>query len=197
LNDDIKEVCDRLTGEGFVAYAPDLYHGRLASTIEEAEVLGRQLDANAEDARADIAAAVDGLLGRVTIRDHGLGVIGFSLGAFYALQLSADDPERVRAVALFYGTGGVEFSRAKAAYMGHFAGMDPYEPAENVDWLENALKSAGHSVTFYLYEDVGHWFFEPGRPDAYDEEAARLAWDRTIAFLRRTLSPSPADLPAA
>jgi carboxymethylenebutenolidase len=187
LNDTIKEVCDRLAGEGFVAYAPDLYHGKLASTIAEAEALSDQLDAEA--ASADALSAVDHLWGRLQPRDRQLGVVGFSLGANFALTLSVDDPERVRAVVLFYGTGGGDFHRAKASYLCHFADTDPYEPAEGVEWLEATLKSAGRSAAFYRYQGVGHWFFERDRPDAYDEAAAGLAWDRTVDFLRRTLSP--------
>jgi carboxymethylenebutenolidase len=122
-------------------------------------------------------------------------VLGFSLGAYYALQLSGQDPERMRAVVLFYGTGEGDFDRVRAACMGHFAGNDPFEPAENVDWLENALRSSGRPVIFYRYEGVGHWFFEQDRPDAFDEPAARLAWDRTVDFLKRTLMPTAADRP--
>lgn len=183
LNDTMKDVCDRLAGEGFVAFAPDLYHGKVAVTIEEAERLSSELDD--EQARADIAGAVDLLSDRAT--PDRLGVIGFSLGAYYALGLSVDDPERVRAVVLFYGVGPGDFSRSKAAYMGHFAETDEYEPAANVEWLEAALNEAGRPVIFYRYEDVGHWFFEPDRPDAYDQPAAQLAWDRTVAFLRNRL----------
>lgn len=98
---------------------------------------------NAESAMADLAGAVDRLWARARPRERVIGVLGFSLGACYALRLSAEHLERVRAVALFYGTGGADFSRARAAYIGHFAGADPYEPAEGVDWLETALKSAG------------------------------------------------------
>jgi carboxymethylenebutenolidase len=117
-------------------------------------------------------------------------VAGFSLGAYFALQLSVDEPERVRAVALFYGTGDGDFNRAKASYLGHFAETDPYEPPEQVDWLERTLKSAGRPATFYRYAGVGHWFFEPDRPDAYSEAAARLAWERTVAFLMQALLPT-------
>jgi carboxymethylenebutenolidase len=188
LSDTIKDVCERFASEGFVAYAPDLYHGRLALTIEDAESLSSELDSDSEAVTADIAAAANQLWGRAQPRDRGIGVVGFSFGAYYALQLSCDDPERVRAVVLFYGTGDGDLSQAKATYMGHFAENDPYEPAESVDRLENDLRSSGRSATFHRYEGVGHWFFEPDRAEAYDEAAAKLAWERTVAFLSGTLS---------
>ena len=186
LSDTIKEVCDRLAGEGFVAFAPDLYHGKFAVTIEDAELLSSQLDP--ERAKADMAGAVDLLRQRASPGKSGIGVVGFSLGAYYGLELSTSDPEHVRAVVLFYGTGGADFSRSKAAYMGHFARTDPYEAAADVDRLEATLRAAGLPVTFYWYEGVGHWFFERDRPEAYNDEAAQLAWQRTVSFLKNTLS---------
>jgi carboxymethylenebutenolidase len=113
-------------------------------------------------------------------------VIGFSLGAYYALDLAAADPEHIRSVVLFYGSGGGDWSDSRAAYLGHFAGDDPFEPQANVEDLEASLMRAGRPVTFYRYPGTGHWFFEPDRPDAYDEAAANLAWDRTLAFLKRS-----------
>ena len=117
-----------------------------------------------------------------------LAVIGFSLGAYYALDLAATDPENIRSVVVFYGTGPVDFSRSKAAFLGHFAEKDEYEPQSNVDNLEAALQKAGRPVTLYQYHGTGHWFFEPDRIQAYNQEAADLAWERTLAFLKR---PSP------
>jgi carboxymethylenebutenolidase len=194
LSGAVKDFCDRLAGEGFTAFAPDLYHGRLAGTIAEAEALSGQLDAGT--AKAEIAAAVDWLWENVQSKDRGLGVVGFSLGAYYALQLSADDPERVRAVVLFYGTGDGDFARARAAYLGHFAATDPYESVQQVDWLEAELRSAGRPVEFYHYPATGHWFCEADRPEAYNEAAAQLAWERTLDFLKRALAPSAGDLAA-
>jgi carboxymethylenebutenolidase len=183
LNDTIKGVCDRLGKLGFVAYAPDLYHGELATTIADAEKLAHNLDD--ERAIADTQAAVNRLLESGADPAKGISVIGFSLGAYYALQLSGADPERVRAVVLFYGTGDGDFQKSQATYLAHFAENDPYEPAEARQWLEGTLKEANRPATFYLYEGVGHWFFEPDRSDAYDEAAAELAWERTIAFLNQ------------
>lgn len=189
LNDTIRQVCQRLADAGFVAYAPDLYHGRVAQTIAAAERLSSELEANSEAAKDEVATAVHALWEKAHPRAQGIGVVGFSLGAYYALQLSGSDPERVRAVALFYGCGDGDFAQARATYLGHFAENDPYEPAENVAWLEKELQANGRTATFYHYKGVGHWFCEPDRVDAYDETAATLAWERTLSFLRATLSP--------
>ena len=112
-----------------------------------------------------------------------LAVIGFSLGAYYALDLAAADPEHIRSVVIFYGTGGGDYSNSRAAYLGHFAEKDEFEPQSNVDNLEESLRRAGRPVTFHRYSGTGHWFFEPDRPQAYNQAAASLAWDRTLAFL--------------
>lgn len=185
LNDTMKAFCTRLANSGFVAFAPDLYHGKIADTIPDAEALGQALDANYLQAKAEIADATLFLKDRAGQIDRGLAVIGFSLGAFYALDLSTSAPEQIRSVVIYYGTGPGDFSSSKAAYLGHFAENDQYESQSNVDELEEALKLAGRPVTFYRYSDTGHWFCEPDRSQAYNQAAASLAWDRTLAFLRR------------
>jgi carboxymethylenebutenolidase len=189
LNDTIKSVCTRLAESGFVAFAPDLYHGKVADTIPDAEILGGALDANHLQAKAEIVEAARYLSERVGQAAGSLSVIGFSLGAYYALDLSAADPEHIDSVVIFYGTQGdffSDFSSSKAAYLGHFAENDQYESQSNVDNLEARLRSAGRPVTFHVYPGTGHWFFEPDRPDAYNQSAASLAWDRTLAFLKRS-----------
>lgn len=183
LNETMKAFCRRLAESGFVVFAPDLYHGKVADTIAEAEILGAALDANHLQAKAEIAQAALFINERAGQADRGLAVIGFSLGAYYALDLAAADPEHIRSVVLFYGSGPGDFSRSKADYLGHFAENDEFEPQSNIDDLEEALRRAGRPVTFYLYSGCGHWFFEPDR-SAYNQVAASLAWDRTLAFLK-------------
>jgi len=186
MNDTLKAFCTRLAKSGFVAFAPDLYHGRVADTITGAEALANALDARAPQARTEIAAASMFLTERAGQTGHGFAVIGFSLGAYYALDLAATHPEHIRSVILFYGTGGGDFSNSRAAYLGHFAEKDEYEPRSNVDALEEALRRAGRPVKFHRYSGTGHWFFEPDRLQAYNQAAARLAWERTLAFLKRS-----------
>ena len=184
LNDTFKAVCTRLAESGFVAFAPDLYHGKVADNIADAETLAKALGANHLQANAEIAEATQFLNERAGQAGRDLAVIGFSLGANYALNFSVADPEHICSVVLFYGTGGDDFSTSRAAYLGHFAEQDEYESQSDADALEESLKHAGRPVTFYRYSGTGHWFFEPDRSDAYNRAAATLAWERTLTFLR-------------
>jgi carboxymethylenebutenolidase len=183
LNETTKTVCTRLAKAGFVAFAPDLYRGQVTDDISEAERLAGELFEDLERARADVTAAADFLAGRAGTDNGDLAIVGFSLGAFFALDLSVADP-RVRSVVVFYGTRPGDYGEAGAAYLGHFAETDPFEPPENIAELAAALEAAGRPATFHHYDGTSHWFFEPDRSDAYDEAAARLAWERTLAFLR-------------
>jgi len=186
LTEFFKQICDRLAGEGFLAYAPDLYSGATAKTIEQAESLSSKLDRKAADRK--VVEAVDYLRSDPRLSGDRIGVIGFSLGALFALTLACNRPDTVSAVVLFYGTGTGEFDKAKAAFMGHFADNDSYEPTEEVSSLEESLVAAGREVTFYTYAGKKHWFFEENVPTAYDSDAAKLAWERTVAFLRTQLT---------
>ena len=183
LNDTIKSYCTRLADAGFVAFAPDLYHGKIANTIPDAKALASALGANHAQAGAEIAEAVTFLNDRPGVGE-GLAVLGFSLGAAYALDLAAADPDHIRSVVLSYGIGEADHSKSRAAYLGHWAEKDEFEPREGVDELEDLLKKAGRPVTFHHYSGVGHWFAEPDRTDAYNKPAADLAWERTLAFLK-------------
>ncbi len=186
LNDFFKQVCDRLAREGFVALAPDLYHGNIATTIEEAQRLSKERDD--KQALADMLAAVTYLRQHPAVQGQGIGCVGFSMGAWSAFELSCVCPLDIVAVAAFYGSGPeADYSAARAVYQGHFAVGDEWEEDEYVNQLETRLREAGREVTFYRYSGVGHWFMEENRPDVYNAEAARLAWQRTLDFLHSAL----------
>ncbi len=187
LNDTLKAFCTRLAESGFVAFAPDLYHGRVTDQIPDAETLSGALFKNLDRPRADAAEAATYLSGLAVPNDQGLAVIGFSLGAFFALDLSVSAPEGIRSVVVFYGTRPGDYSGSQAAYLGHFAEQDPFEPQANLDDLQESLKGAGRPATFYRYSGTGHWFFEPDRLDAFNQAAADLAWERTLAFLKHAI----------
>jgi carboxymethylenebutenolidase len=191
LTQPFQQICDRLALAGFVALAPDLYHGKTATTVEEAKALAAALNQDEERARGDIAGAVQ------VLRQHHanklangrgkLALVGFSLGGAYAFDTSVRMSEEIAAVVTFYATyPGLDYGRAKAAYLCHFAEDDPFEPAESVTEMKQDLQAAGRPVTCFTYPGTKHWFFEENRPE-YDPEAARVAWERTIAFLHQQL----------
>ncbi len=187
LNRFFRAVSERLAQQGFVVLAPDLYHGNIATTIEEAERLAGEV-LRGTQAEADIAGAVAYLRQHPAVKGQGIGCIGFSLGALFAFSASCARPSDIAAVVAFYGTHPeADYSAARAAYLGHYAEGDEWEPDELVTQTETALRAAGREYTFYRYSGVKHWFFEEHRPDAYNAEAARVAWKRTLEFLRRHL----------
>ena len=184
LNDDVKAVCGRLAEAGYVALAPDLYNGRIATTINEAEQFSEAMDE--DEARGIVSAAVDTLLAHQACRGNQIAVIGFSLGASYAISVAYQKPKQTGAVVLFYGLGWAEQTNTQASYLGHFAENDPYEDDDYRDEFERKLKENGRPTTCHIYPNTGHWFFEPSVTDAYAPAAAELAWERTLAFLKET-----------
>ena len=185
LNDFCKEFCQRLAREGFVTLAPDLYHGKIATSIDEAKQLRSKM--NQKQVSADILSAAEQLHELPAVTSRSLGVIGFSLGGHWALWLSLEKPEYIKAVTVFYGTRNADYSPARAAYLGHFAEADDWVAASGVKRLEKSLRAANRPVAFYTYEGTGHWFFEADRQDAYNANAAQLAWGRTCGFLQAQL----------
>jgi len=182
------DVCDRLALEGFVALAPSLYpDGQTTASIAEAEALIAAHDREPAVAEGIMLAATEHLRDLPAVTNAQLGVIGFSMGAYWALHLSQIRPDEVAAVVAVYGTGGGDYSSARAAYLGHYAEQDDFEPLEDVQALEARIRAAGREVTFYVYPDTGHWFVEANRPDAYNAAAAELVWERTFAFLQAHL----------
>ena len=186
LNDDVVAFADRLAGAGFAVIAPDLFGGEVATTIEGAERLARGADEAAGDAIA--RAASDVLMDRLG-QTSKLGAIGFSFGAHWAIW-SPTERDRMGASVVYYGTtGGPVIEGAKVPVLGHFAETDPFETDEGVAEFADAVRSAGRDVVIHRYPGTGHWFAEPSR-DAYRPEAADLAFERTVAFLREHLEPS-------
>ncbi len=181
LNSFFKSLCDRLASEGFVAFAPDLNQGKVARTIDEAKQIMSELSSERKHAVA--AASIDFLRSRPDVSKETLAMIGFSMGAAWSLELASEYPEEVRKVVLFYGVDNPEFSRIKAEIRGHFSDADEWEPLDGIQSMESELRAAGLNPTFYVYPNKSHWFFEEDRPE-YDLEAARLAWTRTLEFLR-------------
>lgn len=183
-----KQLADRLAAEGFTVLATDLYAGQTADTIEGATDLIEKL--NSQEGIQHVTGGLDYLLTHPAVKGESVGAIGFSMGGAYATWLSAMRPE-VRAIVLFYG--GFDWQvedftkQTNADFLGHLAEHDEYESLDMARELEGALRAEGKEANFFLYPGTGHWFFEDNRPE-YDPECARLAWERTIEFIRSKLS---------
>jgi carboxymethylenebutenolidase len=181
LNTFFKQLCDHLAEAGFVAFAPDLNNGEIAGTIEAAKKLMEKRD---DQAQSDtVMAAKAYLLSHSARHGQEVGVMGFSMGAAWSVAMCEYSPKSLAAVVLFYGSYTVNFTKTKARVLGHFAETDEWEPAEGVNEMEKAMKTAGLNVTLYTYPGTSHWFMEEDRPE-YNPAAAKLAWERTLAFLK-------------
>lgn len=184
LNDFFRGLCDRLAEQGFVALAPDLLGGSVATSVEAAE---EQLSVANADELAHLTRSSLWTLRQMPITpDAPCGVLGFSMGASMALWLSARAPDAVAATTVFYGAQDIDFQNARSAYLGHFADSDAYVDDDGLALLEAELRLDELEVEFHRYPGTSHWFFEHDRPE-YDEAASILAWDRTIEFFRRHL----------
>jgi carboxymethylenebutenolidase len=181
LNSFFKQLCDRLAEQGYTAFAPDLLNGELAETADAAKEMMERRD---EQLVGDVAMAAKDHLASLT--KNKIGVMGFSMGAAWALVIASDDPDTIAAAVLFYGNYVFDFSNIKSKILGHFAEVDEWEPLEGVKELEQGMREAGVEAAIHIYPGVAHWFVEEDRPE-YDSSAATLAWERTFEFLRSAL----------
>jgi carboxymethylenebutenolidase len=186
----IKDVCDRYAREGFTALAVDLYHG--ATTTEPDEAGKLMMEMEVPHAARDMGGAVQWLAASEKSNGQGVGTVGFCMGGGLALYLATLRPE-VRACVVYYGVipwEGVkpDWSKLNGPVLGHWGTRDSFNTREKVDELEQAIRAAGKAVEFHWY-DAEHAFFNDTRPEAFDPDAARLSWDRTLAFFRQELVP--------
>ena len=186
LNGFFKQTCDRLAEEDLVVMAPDLFGGEVAVTVEEAQHLRDK--PRREPVYKTLLAAIEQLRSHPAVRGSSIGVVGFSMGAHWALWLAARRPPLpIGAVVAFYGVRAGDFSDSQAAFLGHFAQHDPWVSGASLKKLKKTLEGAGRPAELFVYPDTGHWFFESDRTDAYNPQAADLAWSRTVEFLRTHL----------
>lgn len=187
LNVFIKQLANRICKEGFVVLAPDYYLGEEASSIDQAKVLKTKFDRSYSYALA--RNSLEYLLTSDYVHPKKVATIGYSLGCGPALELARGKPDSVRAVVLFYGTGGGKFDNVEADFLGHFAQDDQWGAhAKKVIALKERLSKSSGSVEFYTYPQTQHWFFESDRSEAYNKDAAEKAWIRTIQFLKEKLA---------
>ncbi len=176
-----KQVCDRIAEKGFTVLAPDLRDGQIAATIDEAKAL---MEKSEGQIIGDTVFTAKDHLQKLT--NGKIGLVGFSMGAAWALIVASTVPDQVGAMVIFYGNEGVDYGKITAKVMGHFCEVDEWEPTEFVDNTFAEFAKAGVDATRHNYPGTSHWFVEEDRPE-YDAAAAQLAWERTIEFLNSSL----------
>jgi carboxymethylenebutenolidase len=186
LRPHIKDVNRRVALEGFLAIAPDALSplGGTPDDVDEARSLMRKLDG--QKTTKNYLAAVKYL--KTHPQSTGkVAVMGFCWGGGVANQVTINSPELDAAVP-FYGRqpGSQDVPKIKACLLLHYAGLDERINA-GIPAFEAALKKASIDYKMYMYEGAKHAFFNDANPDRYHEEAAKLAWKRTVAFLKEKL----------
>ncbi len=188
LVDHIKDVADRFAREGFVALAPDLYHGREATEPDDARKMA--MDLELEDAARDMSGAATFLIEHPRVEPKRLGAVGFCMGGSLALYLAANGS--IAAASPFYGIPSYvsDYSGLSGPVLLHLAEHDQGQNPKR-EGLERAVREAGQDIEVHVYPGTHHGFFND-TTDQYDPEAAARAWARTVAFLRQHLGgPGP------
>jgi carboxymethylenebutenolidase len=186
----IKDVVDRFASEGFFALAPDLYHGEQTKSPDTAGKLMMAL--NIGEAAKDLRGAADRLLAIDGVTPKKVGAVGFCMGGQLALYAACQSPDRIGAAVDFYGIHPnvkPEVERLSGPVMAHFGKRDKSVDHTAATALVDRVQAAGKEIEAHFY-DANHAFFNDQRPEVYDDASARLAWERTLEFLRRNVGPT-------
>ena len=190
LTDQVVSVTDQVAAEGFVALAPDLYGGKTTHDADEAGSLLMSLPV--DEAARDLAGAVDYLLAHEAVTSTTLGAIGFCMGGGFVLRLAAQQGSRVSAAVPFYGVGpGVpdSYKGLTAAVQGHYGEHDAFYPVDQARAQEEQIRAESGAPVEFFYYDAAHAFHNAENAmGTYDAGAAKVAWDRALAFLKANVS---------
>lgn len=187
LNDWVKEQGSKLSDQGYVALAIDLYRGKVATTPDEAHQIMRGVP---EDrAKRDLHAAFEYLASQPKVKKDRIGAIGWCMGGGYSLDVALQEPT-LAADVINYGhlaTDAAALQKINAPILGIFGAQDKGIPPEDVRKFGEALDKMGKKIEIKIYDDAGHAFENPNNKEGYRAADAEDAWQRTIAFLAANL----------
>jgi carboxymethylenebutenolidase len=192
LDSGIKEMADRLGSAGFVALAPDFYHGELAGHTELDKAAKLMQSMPPDRAGRDMSGAVDYLSNHAAVTSNGIGVVGFCMGGMLSFLIATNRPDRVKAVVPFYGfpQGDMEpdWTKLTASISGHMAEHDDYFPPAAARALEAKLRGMGKNVTLTVHPGSGHAFMGPHNAlGTLNAALAARIWPEVVSFLRATV----------
>jgi carboxymethylenebutenolidase len=178
LNQTIRDYGAALAHEGFAVGLADLFEGKTATTPAGAQAL---IEAEWFTALERIALALNELTKHEAVASRKAGAVGFSFGGFHLLRLLGAN-DKIGAAAIYYATFP-DANLSAVPVMAHFAEHDEFE----TDNDRGALLAKLPASRGFIYPGTAHWFAEADRPE-YRAEAARLAFERTVAFLREAVA---------
>jgi carboxymethylenebutenolidase len=183
----IKDVADRFANAGYVALAPDLYHGESTTSPDQAGKLMMSL--NIDQTQKELDAVIDFLSNHPSVTPKKIGTVGFCMGGQLSLY-AASKNDKVNACVIFYGIHPhfePDLANIKAAVLGLYAEKDPFVPLEAIQKLEETLKSLGKTVEMKIYSGLDHAFFNDTREQVYNKEAAEDAWQKVLTLYKEHL----------
>jgi carboxymethylenebutenolidase len=187
LNDWVKEQASKLSDQGYVTLAIDLYRGKVATTPDEAHQIMRGVP---EDrAKRDLHAAFEFLASQPNVRKDRIGAIGWCMGGGYSLDVALQE-SALAADVINYGhlaTDTESLKKINAPILGIFGAQDKGIPPADVKKFAEALENMGKKIEIKIYEDAGHAFENPNNREGYRPADAADAWQRTVNFLASTL----------
>lgn len=191
LNDHIKSIADRISGEGFVALAPNFFVRAPEPPPKDASdpaVLRKAASSiPPEAALKDMVAGLEYLRSQGGVRPR-FASVGFCMGGGFSYRLATAKTKGFTGAVIFYGRTPLELvPQVSAPLLGNFGALDTGIPPEKVKEWEEALRKAGKQVDVKIYDGAGHGFFNDTRPQAYNAAAAADAWARTLKFFRERL----------
>lgn len=187
LNDWVKDQARKFAEQGYVALAPDLYHGKVAADPSMAHELSRGMPQ--DRAVRDLKAAFEFLSARGDVQKEKIGSVGWCMGGGLSLQLAVNEP-RLSACVVNYGhmpTDAAALQQIRAPVLGNFGADDRGIQPDAVQAFEKALQAAGKSADMKIYDGAGHAFENPNNQAGYRPEAAADAWKRMMEFFDKTL----------
>ena len=193
LDDDLKKMADKLAAAGFVALAPDLYHGKVAGHTEMDKAAHLMNTMPPDRAARDMSGAIDFLASHPAVSSRSIGVVGFCMGGMLSFIIAANRPDKVKAVVPFYGfpQGDAEpdWSKLTAAVSGHMAEHDNFFSPAAAHALEKKLRGMGKHVTLTVHPGTGHAFMGPHNAlGTLNEKLAAEIWPQVVSFLKTNLA---------
>ena len=180
----IEDVADRFAAEGYVALAPDLYHGQ--STTEPDEAQKYMMELRMDEAVQDMTGAVGYLRNHEAVDPSKIGCVGFCMGGGLTLYLASTG--QIEAAVPFYGVPSFapdDWGQTACPILGHYAEHDG--ATDMLPDLQASLEAADVEAVFHVYPGTNHAFFNDDRPEIYDEPASKQAWARTLEFFSENL----------